>query len=119
MSNTANSPRHISTIRDYHAHIYFDASHQNTARELRTRIGETFVVELGNWNEKPVGPHPTWSAEIIFAASVFARLVPWLALNRAELSVLVHPNTGDDVADHTSHAMWLGSPLLLVLSALQ
>jgi DOPA 4,5-dioxygenase len=103
-------------IRDYHAHIYFDAATADIARSLRTAIGERFDAELGNWNEKPVGPHPTWSAEIIFPTEAFAELVPWLSLNRGGLSVLVHPNTGDDLADHTEHAMWLGSDVKLELA---
>ena len=34
-------------------------------------------------------------------------------LHRADLSVLVHPETGRQRADHTSHALWMGSPLPL------
>ena len=29
-------------------------------------------------------------------------------LNRGGLDVLVHPETGDDVADHGDFALWLG-----------
>jgi aromatic ring-cleaving dioxygenase len=32
-------------------------------------------------------------------------------LNRGAMSVLVHPETGDEVADHTAHALWLGAQL--------
>ncbi|MGH7038660.1 MAG: DOPA 4,5-dioxygenase family protein [Stellaceae bacterium] len=32
-------------------------------------------------------------------------------LNRDGLDVLVHPMTGDGLADHTNHAAWLGVPL--------
>src|SRR5215207_8429945 len=41
-------------------------------------------------------------------APQFARLLPWLMLNRDPLDVFVHPETGDDLADHRDHAMWLG-----------
>jgi aromatic ring-cleaving dioxygenase len=32
-------------------------------------------------------------------------------LNRAGLSVLIHPNTGRARDDHLLHALWLGTPL--------
>ena len=40
-------------------------------------------------------------------------------LARDGLSVLVHPETGDDVADHSAHALWLGAPLPLDLDSLR
>jgi DOPA 4,5-dioxygenase len=33
----------------------------------------------------------------------------WLSLNRQGLVVLIHPLTGDDLADHTEHAIWMGA----------
>ncbi|MET3426353.1 aromatic ring-cleaving dioxygenase [Actinoplanes tereljensis] len=45
-------------------------------------------------------------------------VVEWLMLNRAGLSVLIHPETGSDLLDHTDHALWLGSPLSLRLDRL-
>jgi aromatic ring-cleaving dioxygenase len=39
-------------------------------------------------------------------------------LNRGPLDVLVHPETGDDLADHRDHAMWLGDRLPLRLETL-
>ena len=57
--------------------------------------------------------------QVLFASAEFARVVPWLMLNRRGLQVLVHPDTGDDLADHTRHALWLGDRLPLRLEALQ
>lgn len=51
--------------------------------------------------------------QIAFHVAVFAELVPWLALHREGLSVLVHPNTLAPRADHLIHALWLGPPLPL------
>jgi aromatic ring-cleaving dioxygenase len=45
--------------------------------------------------------------------------LPWLLLNRGELSVLVHPLTGNDYDDHSRFALWLGTPLPLKLEVLQ
>ena len=63
-------------------------------------------------------PHPCWSYQIAFAPALFGQIVPWLALNRGGLVVFVHPSTGDDLADHTDHAIWLGEQQELDLKGL-
>jgi DOPA 4,5-dioxygenase len=40
-------------------------------------------------------------------------------LHREELNILVHPETGDDVADHTLHSLWLGEKLELNVEVLR
>ncbi len=105
-------------IRDYHAHVYFEAASRERARTVREGVEQRFEVGMGRWHEKPVGPHPRWSYQIAFEAGVFADIVPWLMLNRQGLTVLLHPNTGDVVSDHTVHAVWMGEVLDLDLSAL-
>jgi aromatic ring-cleaving dioxygenase len=106
-------------IRGYHAHIYYDPADRASAERLRAAIGAQFAVELGRWHDEPVGPHPTAMYQVAFAAGEFARLVPWLTLNRGGLDVLVHPQTGDAYADHTAHAAWLGHPVPLRLDVLR
>ena len=64
------------------------------------------------------GPHPRWSCQLAFAPELFGDIVPWLALHRDGLSVLVHPNTGHDVLDHSDRAMWMGEILPLDFSVL-
>ena len=59
-----------------------------------------------------------WSCQLAFEPEIFATLIPWLALNRDGLTVFIHPQTGDDLADHTEHAIWMGSIEPLVLDAL-
>lgn len=103
----------IDSITGYHAHVYYDAASETAAAALREAVGARFDAVLGRWHRKPVGPHPEWSYQIEFSPAQFAALVPFLALNRAGLSVLVHPMTGDAVADHFDHAIWLGDRLAL------
>ena len=62
---------------------------------------------------QPVGPHPKPMYQVAFAPDQLAAVVPWLMLNRAGLSILVHPNTDDPVADHEASPLWLGEPLPL------
>jgi len=105
-----------STIRGYHAHVYFDASSIERARALCQEAGRRFEVAVGRVHEKPVGPHPCWSCQLAFAPGLFERVVPWLALNRGDLVVFVHPETGDDLRDHRDHAIWMGQVVALDLS---
>jgi DOPA 4,5-dioxygenase len=107
-----------ATIKGYHAHVYFDATSVEQARALRERVGKEFDHAVGRFHEKNVGPHPRWSFQIAFKADAFGTLVPWLALNRKGLTVLVHGLTGDDIYDHTELVMWLGESAELDLRAL-
>lgn len=102
----------------YHAHVYFAAETLEQARELCARARERFGVPIGRVHQKPVGPHPRWSCQIAFDDSQFADLIDWLEQNRRGLTILVHGLTGNDLADHTDHASWLGEPAVLRLSAL-
>ena len=106
------SPFPADSIRHFHAHIYFDAGTRDKAWAFRERIGTTFDdVTIGRFHEKEVGPHSAWMFQVAFGPDRFGSLVPWLALNREGLSILVHPGTGDSVADHTDHALWMGDRL--------
>ncbi len=108
----------MTEIREYHAHVYFDSVRMEQARALCQAAGERFALRVGRIHERPVGPHPRWSCQLTFTPELFAELLPWLLLNRAGLTVFVHPDTGDDVKDHTDRALWLGEMLELDLSAL-
>ncbi len=100
-------------IVGFHAHVYFDPDSREAAARVREGLGDRFDVQLGRWHDKPVGPHPKSMYQVAFLPQQFGEVVPWLMLNREGLDVLVHPTTGDDVADHTNHALWLGEKLEL------
>ena len=114
------TPLHPSIITGWHAHVYFDAASRDAAWALREAVREHLAarVEIGRFHEKPVGPHPMWSFQIAFVASVFADVVGWLALNHGALDVFVHPNTDDELRDHRDCAIWLGKSYGLNLAAL-
>jgi DOPA 4,5-dioxygenase len=109
----------IDSITGYHAHVYYDAGSKAAAAELRDAIEARFDVRLGRWHDRPVGPHPSWSYQIAFAPALFAEIVPWLALNRGDLTIFLHPETGNVVPDHRDHALWLGDKAELNLDALK
>ncbi len=109
----------MAEITSYHAHVYYDAATKPAAETLRAEIEARFPAQMGRWHDRPVGPHPEWSYQVAFTPDLFPELVPWLALNRRGLDVFVHPNTGDDIADHTDHVMWLGNSATLNIDALR
>ena len=100
----------VSSITDWHAHLYYDAGSRDAAWNLRALAAAQFGdrVAVGRFHEKPVGPHPMWSCQLAFAPSEFAEVVGWLALNHGSIDVFVHPNTGDELRDHRDCAIWLG-----------
>lgn len=105
-------PLKVDKIQSYHAHVYFDGSAQReTAELLREEIAERFSVLLGRWHDRPVGPHALAMYQVAFLPAEFARLVPWLMVNRRGLTVLIHPNTGEPKSNHLQHALWLGEAL--------
>ena len=105
----------MGTITGYHAHIYYDEPTIDTAREVCERAAEKFDVAMGRMHERPVGPHPVWSCQLAFDKNKFGRVIPWLCKNRQGLTVFIHPITGDDLKDHTDHAIWMGSMMELNL----
>lgn len=106
-----------SAITHYHAHVYYDpAESRSRAERLRARIAAEFPqARLGRWHDELVGPHLQSMYQIAFPSEMLARFVPWLMLNRDGLAVLLHPETGDNYADHSAHAAWFGAVLPLRL----
>jgi len=93
----------------YHAHIYFGPETVAQATALREEAGRLFNVQLGRVHEKLVGPHPQWSCQLAFDSAEFDKIIPWLDEHRGSLDVFVHGVSGDDLADHTKYAYWLGN----------
>jgi aromatic ring-cleaving dioxygenase len=110
----ASAPR---AIAEYHAHVYYDPKKtRRRAARLRERVAVEFPrARLGRWHDELVGPHTQSMYQIAFPCGMLVAFLPWLMLNRDGLTVLLHPETGDDYRDHTAHAAWLGGVLPLRL----
>ncbi|CAD0083212.1 unnamed protein product, partial [Aureobasidium vineae] len=100
----------------FDVHVYFQ---QNIDSEVKfaTELWERIRREV--W-DKPIGPHPIAMFEVnLFTPAQFGAFIPWLVINRGPLSALLHPNTGDDIRDHTQRATWLGQPFPLQIGLLR
>ena len=101
-------------IHAWHAHIYYDPVRtREAAAFVRKEIEQRFAVRVGRWHDVPVGPHPRAMYQVLFTPEHFPNFVPWLALNRHGLTVLIHPETGRPRDDHLKHALWMGEVLTL------
>lgn len=107
---------HQSDINGYHVHVYFDHTSIDFAVSLTEQLHEKLGYQLGEVNQKPVGPHPVWSRQVSFKHHDYDAVMAWLEENRKQLSVLIHPLTENEYLDHTSSAVWLGPSLELDLS---
>jgi DOPA 4,5-dioxygenase len=101
----------MDDIRGFHAHVYFDEATRATAEKLREELARRFDVKIGRMHDRPVGPHTKAMFEAGMTNEQFATVVPWLMLNRAGLTILVHPVTDDHVADHDTRPLWMGEPI--------
>jgi DOPA 4,5-dioxygenase len=99
------------SIRGWHAHVYFDPATRERAIRLRDRIAGELGLHVGRVHDRPIGPHTAAMFQVIVPDDDVGRAAGWLALNRDGLVVLLHPETGDHLADHTSHALWMGQVL--------
>jgi DOPA 4,5-dioxygenase len=119
--------KYIEPIDFYDFHIYYfnsNAKSRTEAFQLLDRLlvdfkqegkeGSIIVKKLPN--DKIIGPHPTQFWEVdVRRPEVFIRVLSWFQLNHGNLSVLIHPQTGNDFEDHTNRALWLGDKLPLLL----
>ena len=113
--------REPGAIAGYHAHVYYDPqTTRDLAEQLRAHVAAEFPqATLGRWHDELVGPHTQSMYQIAFPSGLLASFLPWLMLNRGGLTILLHPETGDDYRDHTAHAVWFGAELPLRLEALK
>jgi aromatic ring-cleaving dioxygenase len=107
----------------FHAHIYYGASDRSAAAQLHSALkakkgtGElTEVIFVGEMTDRAVGPHPIPQYEVHFYGKALPTVLERIKVNG--LRALVHRLTDDDLADHTSQALWIGEPLALDLSVL-
>ena len=108
--------RSENDITSFHVHLYYDGLNKTHAANLRRELDRRFSdrIVIGRWRDKaPQGPHPVSHFQVDFPVELFSVLVPFLALNRGDLRILLHPNTGNGYEDHTRNVMWIGPSIPL------
>lgn len=108
----------LPAIRDFHAHIYYDAAEVDRARALAAEVRDRFGVAVGHFHLGPVGPHPRGSVQMTVPPELFGAVATFLSVARGGLTVFAHASTGDDLADHVDNVVWFGSSEPLDLSIL-
>jgi DOPA 4,5-dioxygenase len=110
----------VPVISDYHFHLYFDEATRASAADIRARLERqaAFPVEAGPLRDGPVGPHPLAQFRATVPAGALEAALSWYMRHHGVHTVLVHPNSGDDLLDHTAHALWLGAAVVLDASRL-
>jgi DOPA 4,5-dioxygenase len=103
--------------------VYYDEHTWEVAARLHQELSEILIsgsmadlVLVGKMYETGVGPHPMPQFEIQFLASAVPAITR--ILEQSGLTALIHPLTDDDLADHTTLAVWLGEPIPLDESVL-
>jgi len=97
-----------ATIRDFHAHIYYDSAEVDRAKALADAVRGQFGVAIGHFHLGPVGPHPRGSVQMTVPTDRFGEVATWLAVNRAGLTIFAHASTGNDLQDHSHNVVWFG-----------
>ncbi|MGY9018950.1 MAG: DOPA 4,5-dioxygenase family protein [Alphaproteobacteria bacterium] len=67
---------------------------------------------IGRCQVRPISPHPEAMYQVAFNHALFDKILPFLAIHRDELAILIRADsTVDHAAGHTDHATWMGKVL--------
>lgn len=101
----------------YHVHVYYSLDQFELASRVRDKMMKDIpsMQGFGLLRDRPIGPHPTPMFEAWFGHDILDEVLKWVSKNRQDLSVMFHPLSGNDYADHAIHAKWIGDPLPLKL----
>jgi aromatic ring-cleaving dioxygenase len=107
----------------YHAHLYYVPETRALAEAARVRLSNMMesgeipqLLFIGQLKDQKAGPHPIPQFEIHYTKEALPAILR--LIEETGLTALVHPLTDDDLADHTSLAHWIGTPLELDLATL-
>jgi len=73
----------VADIRGFHAHVYFDPTTRGTAERIHETLARQLGINVGALHERPVGPHAKGMFQVTIEPQQFAKVVPWLMVNRS------------------------------------
>lgn len=103
-------------LTGYHVHIYFDKGQYSDAiaHTIEKQMLSLFPQHISASSPVGiVGPHTKHNIVVEINKDALTDIVPWLQFNNGGLSILIHPETGDDIRDHENAALWLNEPVAL------
>ena len=100
-------------INNFHIHLYYNKETILIAKDLAKQVQDSFSVRIGTFHERNVGPHPRWSVQLSVPNELFGDVLSFVARNRNNLTIFSHPDSGNDLIDHTERAIWMGEILEL------
>ena len=113
-------------IYSYHIHLLYVNTNQqqvNDAYRIRDAFVAKFKSQLGpdskdlfhnDYNcmlepdTTPAGPFPTADWSVVVLPESLLPMMQWMTQYREKYTVLVHPNSGCEVEDHSDWALWNG-----------
>ena len=103
----------MQAIEGYHLHIYYGSNDKAVADRVARSVETLFADDLIGPSHAigAVGPHTAQNVAVYIRPEGFGRIVQWLQMNSEGLSILIHPETGDDLKDHLEGSMWLGKQM--------
>lgn len=122
-------------IFSWHIHVLYwnkNANHTAGAYAIRDKFHAAFKDRLDapctdlfhqqklcmfNPDGEAIGPFLTAQWAVFVTTDDFADVIPWFIQNRGNYDVLIHPNTGCELEDHSSWAAWAGNPWEIDLEA--
>ena len=115
-------------IYSYHIHLLYWQTNKPQIAEayaIRDQFRAKFQAKLGpdchdlfhnDYNcildpdLGPAGPFPTANWSVFVLPEHLQPMMEWMMQNRGQFTVLVHPNSGCEVEDHSDWTFWSGQP---------
>ena len=108
-SNPASVKKAMDFQRAFYTEFDLEDGKNCTITEGDPGVGVTDICPFSTY-WLPEGPFLTAHIGFFIPGGQYEKTVKWTMQNREDLDILVHPNSGCEVEDHTVWAMWGGTP---------
>ncbi|CDW71527.1 UNKNOWN [Stylonychia lemnae] len=123
-------------VYSYHIHLlFFQDNKEDTESALQIRsdfmaaFNDTLGPDctdlfhnpyacMGSTDQAPDGPFPTAQWSVFVLPDHIGAMAAWVMQHRKSHSMLIHPNSGCEIEDHSNWTLWGGQPWSLDLTTL-